>query len=72
VKRANGEERQASHVIYSGSAIALGERIWLPGANTADVNESREVLESKPEHDKQGTVQFYKTLVSASSGMGAT
>lgn len=72
VKLANGEERQASHVVYSSAAIALGERIWLPGATVGDVNQSREVLDSKPEHNKAGAVQFYKTLVSASSGLGAS
>ncbi len=70
VKIDGGRERRASHVVYSGEQIQLGERIWLPGADTGETGEAREVLLSGSTHNKRGTQTLYRVVVSA-AGVGS-
>lgn len=57
---ASGTEAQSSSEVWVTTQVGLGDRLWLPGANTANAREAREVLEVVAEPDLDGVVSFWK------------
>jgi len=60
IRRANGQESQASHRIYTVSAIALTDRIWLPGSDTSSAREAREPLAVTAGETLSGSMTLYE------------
>ena len=63
IRDARGKEALTSHVIYLPVAVDLNTVIWPPGANTADVNQARRVLDVDTEVDGAGVTQFAKVYL---------
>lgn len=63
VRKSNGEEAVANHVIYTLTPINLTDRLWLPGANTslADQSNLPATVDSSP--DKTGARTLYKVTL---------
>lgn len=63
VRKSNGEEAVANHVIYTSTAIALTDRIWLPGANTSLADQSNLPATVVSTPDKSGARTLYKVML---------
>lgn len=59
----DGSELEVTHVIASDSAIAIGDRVWLPGANVANVEESQRVVFVKIASTPDGLDTMYEARV---------
>lgn len=44
VRTAAGDDKQATHRLYLAEALELGDRVWLPGADTTKLEASLPVL----------------------------
>lgn len=54
LRTAQGEQVQSSHKLWSLTGIALTDRVWLPGASTADPNAAKLPLAVNAVGDKRG------------------
>lgn len=60
IRDASGSELQATHIVYTESAIALESRVWLSGADTGDADAARVVRATNQTHDRPGGQTLYK------------
>ena len=58
---ADGEERASSMLIITETAIALSDRIWLPGDNQADPTLARRPISVLVLPDERGAIDHYET-----------
>lgn len=57
----DGEERGSSVLIITETAIALSDRIWLPGDNQADPTLARRPVSVLVLPDARGAIDHYET-----------
>jgi hypothetical protein len=57
----DGEERASSMLIITETAIALSDRIWLPGDNQADPTLARRPISVLVLPDERGAIDHYET-----------
>lgn len=62
-RTADGIERVSSHVIYTETLLPLGAQIWVPGADTGDASEAREVLQTGGSPAIRGSQVLYKAVL---------
>jgi hypothetical protein len=62
-RNAQGQKTVSSHAIYTTTAIALTDRIWLPGVSTSNVQAARGPLSVTAVSDKAGGVTLYEVLL---------
>lgn len=60
---ANGTERQCEAVIATTAEIPMGSRIWLPGANPANMRESKRPIVIKKASTPGGGLTIYETYL---------
>lgn len=60
VRRTNGDEALANHVVYLLEEVRLTDRLWLPGKNSALANESNAPLAVHSTPDKSGGRVLWK------------
>lgn len=60
VTNAQGEESVSNHRLWSLDPIALTDRVWLPGANTASAEASNVPLSVAATSDKVGSRTLYR------------
>lgn len=58
---ADGEERASSMLIITEDAIALSDRVWLPGDNQADATLARRPISVLVLPDERGNVDHCET-----------
>jgi hypothetical protein len=63
LRKPNGEEVYSSHSLLTDQAIAMHERIWLPGTNPADNTAARVPLEVRVTPSKVGDFSLYQVLL---------
>lgn len=59
LRKANGDEVQGTHRIYSLDAIQVTDRVWLPGQNQAVVEGSRVPVALTASNNKSGSTLLY-------------
>lgn len=62
VKDPSGEERAATHVVYTAATLTTAHRVWLPGADTSDFNAARRPISVSAAVDGEGVTRFWKVL----------
>lgn len=60
VKTVEGGERKISHMLVTETAIPYGCRLWLPGTDTANVEESYEVVHIRTAPNLADGYRFYE------------
>jgi hypothetical protein len=60
LRRPNGEEAVSSHVLYTDQAVALTDRLWLPGVSAATDDGARSPIAISVTTDKTGSRALYK------------
>lgn len=55
-----GTEATSGALLWTASAVKAGDRIWPPGANTANAREAREALAVSAVPDLDGNLTFYE------------
>lgn len=60
VLTARGEEVPSNHRLWCLSAIAITDRVWLPGTSTSDVEKSLTPLSIASVSDKPGSRTLFK------------
>lgn len=60
VRTAQGEQVQSSHKLWSLTAIAVTDRVWLPGSNSADATVSKLPLAVNAVGDKAGARTLFE------------
>ena len=60
LKRTNGQEAQTTHMLITADVIALTDRVWLPGASTADVTKAKVPVAVTTKYTKAGNVTMYE------------
>lgn len=63
IRDAQGAEVVSDYQFVTIEAISLDERIWLPGANTADLSQSRIPKAIIEQPDERGQVDFWEVFV---------
>ena len=56
VRDSEGAERTVTDKLYTETAITAQARIWLPGTNTAVVNESREITSRREIYNPSASI----------------
>lgn len=59
VLAANGEQEATEVIVESETAIPIGSRVWLPGTDTTDINESEKVKRVEGGYTLDGSYVLY-------------
>lgn len=59
----DGDDKQARFVVVTAEALDVEDRIWLPGADTADATEALRPLTVKTARTKLGDYQLWEAYV---------
>lgn len=59
----NGEEIQANAQLYTEAAVQVGDRLWLPGADVAHLEESFEARHVETFRHPNGAVSHYRVTI---------
>lgn len=59
VRSGRGDDLVSNHRLFTTTPIVLSDRVWLPGASTADANASVKPITVESTHDKSGGFSIY-------------
>ena len=63
VRRSDGTETDSGHELRTLEPIQLGDRIWLPGADTSSPDAAKTPASVELTHSKAGTSRYFKVLL---------